>query len=397
MSKPRAPTPPNPTETASAQTGTNIGTAIANTAMGQVNQVTPDGSLNYSQSGSQVYTDPSTGRSYNIPQYTATTTLSPAAQAIRDQNNSASLNLATLAANQSGRADQLLSQPFNMSGAPAAADRSGYAPAQYSGDLTAPQFSQGGAPLPGTANLQDSYTPEGGFSADRQRVEDALMGRLETQRGRDMEGLRTQLAGQGINIGTEAYSRALQDFERTNTDMRTSAILGSGQEQSRLLGEARGAAGFTNDARQQDFTNRAGLFGMGEDQRRYGDSMAQQDFGNRQAIQGRGDAIADARFGQQGAIYDAQDNARARSLQEQLAIRNQPINEISALLSGSQVNTPQFGIAQSAMIPTTDYAGIQQQGYNNNMARYQQQMAPYNAAIGGLFGLGSSALIGRGR
>lgn len=394
ISKPKAPTPPNPNEVANAQTGTNIGTAVANTAMGQVNQVTPDGSLTYSQTGSQTYTDPATGRTYPIPQYTATTTLSPAAQAIRDQNNAASLNLATLGANQSGRADALLSTPFSMAGAPAAADRSGYAPAQYSGDLTAPQFSQGGAPLPQTANLQDSYTPEGGFSADRQRVEDALMGRLDQQRGRDMEGLRTQLTNQGVNIGTEAYSRAMQDFERTNTDMRTSAILGSGQEQSRLLGEARGAGEFTNQARQQDFTNRAGLFGMGEDQRRYGDSMAQQGFQNNQAIQGRSDAIADARFGQQGAIYDAQDNARSRYLQEQLGLRNQPINEITALLSGSQVQTPQFGIAQSAMIPTTDYAGIRQQGFNNQQANYQQQMNQYGQMMGGLFGLGSAGITG---
>lgn len=395
MSKPRPPTPPNPQEVAGAQTGTNVSTAIANTAMGQVNQVTPGGSLTYSTTGQHTWTDPSTGQTYSVPQYTATTTLSPEAQAIQDQNNAASLNLATLAANQSGRADQLLSQPFSLDNVPGAADRSGFGPATYGADLTAPQFSQTGTPLPGAASLQDSYTPEGGFSADRQRVEDALMSRLDQQRGRDMEGLRTQLANQGINIGSEAYSRALQDFERTNTDMRTSAILGSGQEQSRLLGEARGAAGFTNQARQQDFTNRTGLFGMSEDMRRYGDAMAQQQFGNQQAIQGRGDAIADSRFAQQSSIYDAQDNARMRAMQEQLALRNQPINEITALMSGSQVQTPQFGIAQSAMIPTTDYAGIRQQGFNNQQANYQQRNANYQAMMGGLFNLGGAA-IGQG-
>ena len=465
MSKPRPPTPPSPTETAAAQTGVNIGTAVANTQMGQINQVTPDGSLMYSQTGSQTYTDPSTGRTYAIPQYTATTSLSPEAQAIRAQNNAASLNMATLAANQSGRADQLLSQPFSLDSVSAGADRTGFGPASYGPGLATPQFSQGGAPLPAmsqgamvpgasqgtagpqfgqvgtSANLQDSYTPEGGFSADRQRVEDALMGRLDQQRGRDMEGLRTQLANQGINIGTEAYSRALQDFERTNTDMRTSAILGSGQEQSRLLGEARGAGQFTNEARQAGFQNqlagtgfnnaanlqgyqlaedqrrygdamglqrfgmgedmrryddaqRMGLFGLGEDQRRYGDAMAQQQFGNQQAIQGRGDAIAGTQFAQQQSIFDAQDNARARALQEQLALRNQPINEISALMSGSQVQTPQFGIAQSAMIPTTDFAGITQQGFGNQMANYQQQNANYQAMLGGLFGMGSAAITG---
>lgn len=392
MSKPRPPRPPDPQQVASAQTGTNIGTAIANTQMGQVNQVTPDASLMYSQTGTQTYTDPATGQTYSIPQYTATTTLSPEAQAIRAQNNAAQLNLATLAANQSGRADQLLSTPFSLDTVPGAADRSGLQPVAYGAGPGTPQFSQGAAPLPGTANLQDSYTPEGGFSADRQRVEDALMGRLGTQRERDLEGLRTQLTNQGVNIGTEAYSRALQDFERTNTDMRTNAILAGGQEQSRLLGEARGAAGFTNEARQMDFANRMGLFGLGEDVRRYGDAMGQQQFGNQMALQSRQDALQGANFAQQQAIMDAQDNARARALQEQLALRNQPINEITALLSGSQVATPQFGIAQSAMIPTTDYAGIRQQGFQNQMANYQQQNANYQAMLGGLFNLGGAAI-----
>jgi len=571
MSKPRPPRPPDPQQVASAQTGTNIGTAIANTQMGQVNQVTPDASLTYTQTGTQSYTDPATGQTYSIPQYTATTTLSPEAQAIREQGNLAQLNLATLAANQSGRADQLLSTPFSLSGIPGAADRSQLQPSTFGPALTAPQFSQSGAPLPqasqagalpglsqagnmpqasqaaalpqtaragnlpalsqgaslpqmaqagavpqfagvGTsAGLQNTYTPEGGFSADRQRVEDALMGRLNMQRERDLEGLRTQLLNQGVNIGSEAYSRALQDFERTNTDMRTSALLASAQEQSRLLGEARAAGQFGNEARQAEFQNqlagtqfnnlnaaqryameedrrrygdqfgvtqfglgedqrryddaqraaqfnmgedirryenqlgltqyglgedarryqdqfgmsqfgmgedirryqdqqRLGLFGLGEDirryqdqfgmaqyglgedQRRYADAMAQQQFGNLQSIQGRDDAIAGTQFAQQQAIMDAQDNARARALQEQLALRNQPINEITALLSGSQVATPQFGIAQSAMIPTTDYAGIRQQGFQNQMANYQQQNANYQAMLGGLFGLGRAGI-----
>lgn len=492
MSKPKPPTPPSPTETAAAQTGVNIGTAVANTQMGQVNQVTPDGSLMYSQTGTQTYTDPSTGRTYAIPQYTATTSLSPEAQAIREQTNRGNLNMATLAANQSGRADELLSTPFSLDSVPGGADRSGMRPVDYGPGPNAPQFSQGAAPMPqasqagalpglsqgaslpqmaqagsvpqfagvGTsAGLQDSYTPEGGFSADRQRVEDALMGRLGTQRDRDMEGLRTQLLNQGVNIGSEAYSRAMQDFERTNTDMRTSAILGSAQEQSRLLGEARAAGQFGNEARQAEFQNqltgtqfnnlnasqryameedrrrygdqfgmaqfgmgedqrryddaqRMGLFGMGEDVRRYqdqfgmaqfglgedvrryGDTMGQQGFMNQQAIQGRDDALRSTQFAQQQSIMDAQDNARARAMQEQLALRNQPINEITALLSGSQVSTPQFGIAQSAMIPTTDYAGITQQGFNNQQANYQQRNANYQALMGGLFGLGSAAITG---
>ena len=85
----KAPKPPDPKETASAQTATNIGTAIANSYMGNVNQVTPDGSLTYSQSGTQKWTDPLNGKVYDIPTWTATQTLSQAQQAIKGQNDAA--------------------------------------------------------------------------------------------------------------------------------------------------------------------------------------------------------------------------------------------------------------------------------------------------------------------
>jgi hypothetical protein len=49
--KPDPPTPPNPLDTARAATGTNVSTAVANSFLNNVNQVTPQGALDYSQSG----------------------------------------------------------------------------------------------------------------------------------------------------------------------------------------------------------------------------------------------------------------------------------------------------------------------------------------------------------
>ncbi len=43
------PQPPNPIATGAAQTGTNIGTAIANANLNNTNQVTPQGGLTYDQ------------------------------------------------------------------------------------------------------------------------------------------------------------------------------------------------------------------------------------------------------------------------------------------------------------------------------------------------------------
>ena len=45
VSKPDPPTPPNPYQTAAAQTGTNVSTGVANAFLNNVNQNTPEGSL----------------------------------------------------------------------------------------------------------------------------------------------------------------------------------------------------------------------------------------------------------------------------------------------------------------------------------------------------------------
>src|SRR6187431_2747075 len=103
------PEPPNPYQVAGAQTGTNVGTAVANNYLQHVNQNTPTGSLNYSTTGNYQWTDPTNGATYNIPQFTATQTLSPQQQAIQGQQEAAQYNLAGMANAQSSRISGLLS------------------------------------------------------------------------------------------------------------------------------------------------------------------------------------------------------------------------------------------------------------------------------------------------
>ena len=78
-------------------------------------------------------------------------------------------------------------------------------------------------------------------------------------------------------------------------------------------------------------------------------------------------------------------SGRGQSVQEALTARNQPINEITALLSGSQVSMPQFGSTPQTGVSGVDYAGLVNQ-------QYQQQLAQQNAQMGGLFGLGGNLL-----
>lgn len=77
------------------------------------------------------------------------------------------------------------------------------------------------------------------------------------------------------------------------------------------------------------------------------------------------------------------------ALQSQLGIRNQGINEISALAGGSQVQTPQFGGVNSPQQAGTDVGGIINQGYANQMAQHNSNQK----LLGGLFDAGSNLLM----
>src|SRR6478609_3156459 len=62
-----APKPPDPAKTAAAQTASNISTAQANAILGNVNQVTPDGRLDFTQTGQSWIDDPNGQTFYRGP------------------------------------------------------------------------------------------------------------------------------------------------------------------------------------------------------------------------------------------------------------------------------------------------------------------------------------------
>ncbi len=87
-------------------------------------------------------------------------------------------------------------------------------------------------------------------------------------------------------------------------------------------------------------------------------------------------------------------DARRQAVQEALTARNQPINEITALMSGGQVSQPGFQSTPQTGIEGVDVAGINQQDFRNQMGLYNQKQSQRNAMMGGLAGLGGAALQG---
>jgi hypothetical protein len=195
-------------------------------------------------------------------------------------------------------------------------------------------------PRPELGQLRTNYDTE--FTADRQRTEDALFSRINPKLAQDRAALETQLSNQGIKLGSSGYDRAMSNFGQQSNDARMAAILASGQEQSRLADLARQSAGFGNAAQMDQYN--AGLSG------------------------------------------------RAQTMQEAFALDNQPINKAMALASGTQVANPQFQAFNVNRIPTTDNAGIINNYDAQQFQRWQAEEQQNQRMMGGLMGLGGSAL-----
>lgn len=419
-----APTPPDPQETAAAQTGTNVSTAIANSYLGNINQVTPDGSLNYSKTGQQFINDPngqqywmnadgkyttknmsgkdgySAVTGYYVPQFTATQTLSPQQQAIKAQEDKANLNFATLANTQSNKLNKLLADPFSIKGAPNAGSASSIKMPQYSQFSSGPQLQtsigdtgQITGDIASAGDITRSYGTD--YGANVQQVQDALLARMQPSLDQNRAALEQRLANQGLQPGSEAFNRAIDTATRQENDARYGAILNAGQEQNRLASLENQRATFENAAQQQAYAQNANNAAFSNDAQaqRYQQALQNAQFGNtanQQMYQNQNTAIAgnnalsDQRFNAQRGLFDAQNQQRANYLNEQYAQRNQRLNEVLSLASGAQVQSPNFVPTQGQNIPTVDYAGLVNSGYQNQMAKYNSDQAGYGAILGGI-------------
>jgi len=86
--------------------------------------------------------------------------------------------------------------------------------------------------------------------------------------------------------------------------------------------------------------------------------------------------------------------ARQSALQEQAYLRNEPLNTLSAVRTGAQVQGPTFvNPAQQANTAGADLLGATQMGYNAQMGAANAQNAANNAMTQGLFSLGGAALM----
>ena len=263
-----APPPPDYAGAARETAAGNLEAARANIAANRVNQYTPQGSLEYTMSGED---------KYGNPMWSATQTFSPDQQKLYDIQNKLSIGTGELGEQGLGYVRNMISQPFDTSQLPSLG-----------------------------INAGETYT-------------DAIIRRLAPTMQQNRERLDQNLANQGIQLGSEAYDRAIRNFEQKQNDL--------------MLG-----------ATTQGF-----------------------DVGNR---------------------------ARAAAFGELAYQRNEPINTLNAVRSGSQVTNPQF--VNPAMQATTagpDLLSAAQAQGNEQMNKYNADTASQNANTQGLYSLGGSAMM----
>jgi hypothetical protein len=278
---PAAPASPDPRQVAAAQTGSNVETAIANSVIGNADETSPYGNVNYQNIGAVNVAG------QNVPRYQRNVTLSPDQQNLYNQGVQLDTQLNNLAIGQANRLTGHLSNPIQ-------------APA---GSITR------------------------GNEADRRRYENALFARLEPSLEKQRIGLENRLANQGLQRGSEAFNNAIDEELRATNDARMQVITQGGNEM-------RAQGGFENQAYAQE-------------------------------------------------------------LQTLLALRNQPINEITALTAGSQVQMPQFPAYQGGTVAPTPVGDYYQQNANRAMSAYGSQLNYTAQQQAGLYG-GIGSVLGAG-
>jgi hypothetical protein len=198
-------------------------------------------------------------------------------------------------------------------------------------DATAQPFTMNGMPA---APTWQAPTYDKDY---RQHTYDTILQRAQPQQDADQRALTQRLADQGVGLNDPGYQSAMRAYNSGLNDFRLGADLQS-------------------------------------------QGMASNDFNT---------ALTSAQ-----ANYGAQGNMRDRAIQEALMQRNQPINEVAALLgTGPGVQMPNFQNTQQQPIAPTDVTGPQMAAYQGQMAQYGQQQQQSQGMQSGLFGLGSTALM----
>lgn len=331
----KSPKPPDPYKTAQAQFGSELGAAGASSIMNNPNVYNPYGSQTYDIAGYETIIGPG-GQKVQVPRYNQRQQLSPEEMAILVQDQKTRLNLGTTAQEQSAKLQQYLKQ--------------GIDPSQWQAWNAGPKAASLATTFGDAGAIRQDQGP-----TDRRAIEDAMIAQYQRQAGPREAAEQAQLTARGASAGTPMGEIAAQRSGDQFTNAAQQAYLASG-------GESRAAQDAYNQAQQQ----------------RYAQALGRAGFSN--------EALT-SMFNMGGSEADRHNALRNMQASQAFGLRNQPINEIMALLGGAGVNMPQFQNYQGQGVNAPDLAGLISQNY-------QTKANSANSFNSGLFGMGATVLGG---
>ena len=371
--KPPSPGPaPDYTGAAVAQGQANVDAARASAKLSNPNIYSPYGTQLVSYEG-------------DVP--TIRQTLTPEAQRTVEAQQRLQSNLANLGNSAYTNAFGAMSTPFSFGG------------------QVQTQFDQGGA-LQNAPSAGQYGMAQGGPNAptlnsklDLSNIakmpinagttaQEAIMRRLEPSLARQRTSTETQLINQGLRPGTEAYNNAARLLGEQENDLRSQAAL-----QGLNLDIGANQQGFSQALQSGQYGNAAQLsqFGAGQQAQQAANQAIAQNYGQGMTSAQMQNAIEAQRYNQGLQAAQFGNTAQQQQLAQALTLRQLPLNEINALMSGSQIQNPQFGAYQGQTIAPAPIANAtaQQGAYNQNL--FNQQTGTYNTNLEGMYSLGGSA------
>ena len=354
-SSPKTPEAPDYTKAAEATAAGNLEAAKYATAANRVNQITPWGSLTWKQD--------KTG-SFNQAGY----------------NTAMDRYYKELAAYNNAQKSPTKSAPFaamfglNSSSAGSPSLKAPVRPSQA--DFTSADSGK----WTQTMNL----TPESQAALDAQQA---------VENGRSQAALQLEKQVQG-QLATPMDTSQLMKF-RTDAPVYDAAYM---DKYAKAAYEK--AASLMSSQYKQDeerLRNNLALQGLSNTSEAYGSDVgnffqkkndAFSNLANSSLLTGNQMANADYQSALEG--YTTNNNARASQLEQMMAQYNLPLNQLNALLTGSQVQQPTFSsYAQQQTTPGADYLSAATQGYNAQLGASNAgaaSAASSNAGTGQMIG-----------
>ncbi len=221
--------------------------------------------------------------------------------------------------------------------------------------------------------MPQAFGGTGGYDAVRNKVIDAMMGRSNIDIGKQEDQLQSDLVARGIVPGSKAANDQEDMLNREKVDARQQAEVAGGNAAQQAEG--------------MDLANQAQMYsqGMGNRQQAVGEQGQQFQ---------QGGQVAQLLAALQGQGYGQSQDARRQAITEMLAQRQTPLNEITALMSGSQVSNPfaMPGYAQNGQVAPAPIFGATQAQGNYNTDLYNAGVGSSNSLTSGLFKLGAAGL-----